>query len=115
MNDNDDPDSSSPQRETSAEERARKVILYVSSAYTIEELVVLVAQWQRDRIAWIAVVGVECDTAEQSIKALLSADAVNRSRFIMTSAHPNETLEEVIDFMLSLVAEYEGDVAIVEL
>jgi hypothetical protein len=95
-------------------ERARKVILCVSDPVA-EGLDALVAQWQRDRIAWIAVVGPNCAEVEHRIKAFLAADVANRARFVMTSAHPTETLEDVIDFMLSLVGEYEGDAAIVEM
>ena len=92
--------------------RARKVILCVSDGVG-DRLEPQVAQWIRDHIAWVAVVGFECDVVEARIDELVVR--ADRSRFIMTTAHPNETLEEVTDFMLALVGDYEGDVAIVVL
>jgi hypothetical protein len=108
MNDNDGPERGA------APERARKLILCVSASLDVE-LKPLVAQWQRDRIAWIAVIGAGCIEIERRIKSLLIADAANRAHFVMVTSHPTETIEEVADFMLSLVGEYEGDVAIVEI
>jgi hypothetical protein len=99
---------------TEIPERARKVILSLSSDIA-ERLPALVEQWVRDRIAWVAVVGHDCSAVENRIDALLVGDGADRARFMMTTAHPDETIEVVTDFMLSLVGEYEGDVAIVEL
>jgi hypothetical protein len=91
MNDNDDdqePDVGRP-------ERARKVVLSTSVGNE-DRLTALVAQWQRDRIAWVAIVGADCVAIEQRIKSLLAADAANRTRFVMTSSHPTETIEVAI-------------------
>ena len=92
---------------------ARKVIV-VTDRVAGDWLEPLVAQWVRDRIVWIAVVGPDCVAIEEHIDELVIGDGLDRGLFVMTTSHPNETLDDVTDFMLSLVGEYEGDVAIVE-
>ena len=95
-------------------ERARKVIL-VASEGTIDRLEPIVEQWIRDRIAWVAVVGFACAEIEDRIDWLLIGNDRDRSHFMVTTSHRDETLEEITEFMLSMVDDYEGDVAIVEL
>lgn len=93
--------------------RALKLILHTDRAPG-DWLQDPVSNWQLDGIAWIAVVGKHCAACEEMIRALIRASNPDRKRFIMITSHPDETLEAVSDFMLSLVDDYEGDVAIME-
>lgn len=97
-----------------ANARAAKVIAVLSDARAIDRLESHVERWRRDRIVWVALVGTDAVEARAVVNALIQRPGFDRSQFIMTSAHATESLEEVTDFMLSLVGEYEGDVAIVE-
>jgi hypothetical protein len=94
--------------------RARKVIATLADDRAIDRLPGLVERWRRDRIVWIAVIGTGCVAARAEIDALIRGPGFDRRHYIKTSAHPDESLDDVTEFMLSLVGEYEGDVAIVE-
>ena len=50
---------------------------------------------------------------EDIIDELVVGEGKN-DNFILTSSHPGETLEEVIEFARSLSLEYEGEVQVVE-
>lgn len=95
-------------------ERAAKVIAVLSDSRAIDRLEPHVERWRRDRIVWVALVGPDAVEARAQVNALIQKPGFDRTRFIMTSAHVTESLDEVTDFMLSLVGDYEGDVAIVE-
>lgn len=95
-------------------DRAAKVIAVLSDAHAVDRLESHVERWRQDRIVWVALVGPDAVEARARVNALIQKPGFDRTRFIMTSAHTTESLDEVTDFMLSLVGEYEGDVAIVE-
>ncbi len=100
--------------EETAGDRAAKVIAVLSDERAIDRLDGHVERWRRDRIVWVALVGPDAVEARARVNQLIQRPGFDRTRFIMTSAHATESLDEVTDFMLSLVGEYEGDVAIVE-
>jgi hypothetical protein len=50
----------------------------------------------RDGVALIAVVGNGCSEIEELIDELVVGDGSDKSRFIVTSCHPSETVEEVM-------------------
>lgn len=51
-----------------------------------------------ERVALIAVVGEGCEAVEEEIDWLIVGDGTDDSRFIVTSSHPGETLDEVAKF-----------------
>jgi hypothetical protein len=56
--------------------------------------------------------------AEQRDEVVISnghGDGSDSSRYILTSFHPDESLDEVIEFAKSLTGEYAGEVQVVEL
>lgn len=69
----------------------------------------------RNGVKLIAVVGRDCARIEDVIDEIVVGDGSDQSRFILTSSHANETLEDVIEFVASLAGEYEGEVEVVDL
>jgi hypothetical protein len=58
-----------------------------------------VAACIRDGVALIAIVGEGCREMEDLIDALIEANSSNENRFLVTtSSHPDETVEEVMEF-----------------
>lgn len=51
-----------------------------------------------DNVSLIAVVGVGCAQIEDEIDGLIVGDGSDDTRFITTSSHPDEPLDEVVDF-----------------
>ena len=57
-----------------------------------------------DGVILIAVFGCDSDKVEDMIDEVVVGDASDQSRFVMTSSHRNESLDEVLDF----VARYDA-------
>jgi len=64
----------------------------------------------RDGVALIAIVGEGCAEIEERIDQLIVGDGSDRSRFVVTSSHPGETIEEVMQF--ASIFDAGGDRAI---
>ena len=92
----------------------RKVVLHCPKGYRME-LDALVEQFIADGVAFVGVVGEDCSRVEDIIDELVVGDASDESRFILTSAHPGESVEDALKFARSLYAEYSGEVQLVEL
>lgn len=92
----------------------RKVVLHCTSTKR-SGLDELVEQFLRDGVKFVGVVGEECSFVEDLIDEIVVGDGVDDTRFILTSSHPNETLDKAIQFARSLTGEYAGDVQVVEL
>lgn len=69
----------------------------------------------RDRVTLIAVVGDNAAAVEDLIDALVVADGSDRGRFIVTSQHDGETLEEVMEFAAAFNASDGGSIQLVRL
>lgn len=52
----------------------------------------------RDQVALIAVWGPGCVEGEKQIDALVVGDGADDSRFVVTTSHPDESLEDVVEF-----------------
>ena len=74
----------------------------------------LVEDFLRDGVKMVAVVGTDCEKVETIIDELVVGEARDPSRFMLTSSHPGESLDQVLAFVSSLSAEYSGRVQIVE-
>lgn len=72
------------------------------SAYPLPEIKHLVERFLADGVQLVAIVGLGCATMEELIDELVVADAADPSRFVLTSSHPDESLEEVIEFVHTL-------------
>ena len=51
---------------------------------------------------------------EDIIDDLVVGDGSDPNRFILTSGHESESVEEALDFARSLTGEYAGEVQLVE-
>src|ERR1041385_194191 len=74
-----------------------------------------VEQCIRDGVKFIAVMGDDCARIEELIDELVVGYGSDDGRFILTSSHPDESHESVVEFALSLTGEYEGEIEVVEL
>jgi hypothetical protein len=75
----------------------------------------MVDDFIRDGVAFVGVVGEDCAKIEDIIDELVVGDGSDELRFILTSSHPGESVEDVFDFARSLTLEYEGEVQVVVL
>ena len=62
----------------------------------------------RDRVVLIAVVGANASEVHDQIDELIVSDGADAGRFILTSFHIDETLEEVLAFAKILEPESAG-------
>jgi hypothetical protein len=77
---------------------ARKVILHTPLANP-SKLDSFVEACLADGVVLIAVLGPDSDKVEDLIDELVVGDASDESRFVVTSSHRNESLDEVLDFV----------------
>ncbi len=66
-------------------------------------------------VSLIAVVGEGCRRIEDEIDALIVGDGSDDSRFITTSSHPGETLDQVVEFATGWWINAEGPTEVVRL
>jgi hypothetical protein len=69
----------------------------------------------RDGVTLIAIVGEGAGKIESLIDELVVGDGSDRSRFIVTTFHPDETVEEVIEYARSWDEERGQPVELVKL
>lgn len=93
---------------------AARIVLHCRSGYRAE-LDEMVEKFIRERVAFVGVVGEDCVKVEDIIDELVVGDGSDPSRFILTSSHPYETINEVVVFAESISVGSPGPVQIVEL
>jgi hypothetical protein len=76
---------------------ARRVILH-APPWNAQSLVDFVECCLRDGVVLVCVVGDDCRRVEDVIDELVVGDASDERRYIITTSHPNESLDEVRDF-----------------
>ena len=69
----------------------------------------------RDRVELIAVVGPDCENVHDLIDDVIIGDGSDTTRFIVTSWHTDEPLNDVLEFARDWTAKTEGQVQIVSL
>ena len=74
-----------------------------------------VEQCLRDGVQLIAVVGDGCADLEEEIDWIVVGDGLEPARYVTTSSHPDEPLEEVMEFAASWSCEGEEGVQEVRL
>ena len=75
---------------------AEKIVLNCRTGYR-PELVALVAQFAKDGVKFVGVLGPDCARVEDIIDDLCVGDG-SQPYFMVTTSHPNERIEEVIEF-----------------
>lgn len=93
---------------------ARKVVLHCPTGARFG-LAALVEQFLADGVAWVGAVGVDCGLVEDIIDEIVVGDGSDDSRFILTSAHPDASIAEVIEFGALVTSAGDGPVQVVEL
>jgi len=91
---------------------AKKIVLVSKSGYQLA-LDALVEQFIRDGVKFVGVVGEDCAKVEDIIDEIVVGDG-NNDNFILTSSHPGESVEEVIEFAHLLSLECVDEVQVVE-
>ncbi len=91
----------------------KKIVIHTRTGRT-DGLERLVAAFIRNGVRFVGVVGPDCSKIEEEIDELCVGDGSN-THYMLTSSHPNETLEEAVAFARSLAGEFEGEVELVEL
>ncbi|TWT12768.1 hypothetical protein [Reyranella sp. CPCC 100927] len=69
----------------------------------------------RDKVGLIAVVGDGCSEIHDLIDELVVGDGSDESRFIMTSFHSDETVQQVFEFVSAWQTERSEAVELVKL
>lgn len=90
-----------------------KVILNCRSGPD-EALAQFVEKCLSDGVRLVAVMGDRCQEIEDIIDELVAGDGSDESRFLLTSAHPGESVEDVLKFAASFTADYGDQIEIVE-
>ncbi|MEG3087109.1 hypothetical protein [Sphingomonas sp. PB4P5] len=62
----------------------------------------------RDGVRLISIADEDAELVELEVDLLVVGDGSNKSRFLVTSAHPGEPLDEVREFASSWLCEREG-------
>ena len=91
----------------------KKIILHCPKGYRMR-LDALVEDFIRDGVIFVGVVGEDCAKVEDIIDELVVGDG-SRDYDLLTSSHPNASIDDAVSFAKSLTGEYAGDVQIVEL
>ena len=93
---------------------AKKIVLYCPTGYEMR-LDALVEDFIRDGVIFVAVVGKDCAKVEEIIDELVVGNG-DRDYDLLTSSHPDESVEDAVQFAKSLTLEFEGqEVEIVEI
>lgn len=93
---------------------AKKVVLHCAAGYD-KRLDDMVEDFIRDGVVFVGVVGKDCEKVEDIIDELVVGMG-DRDYDLLTSSHPGESIDEVVEFAESLRLELEGlEVQVVEL
>lgn len=92
----------------------RKIVLQLPLSNP-DALAPFVEDCLRDGVTLIAVVGENAAAVEDLIDAFVIGDGSDPSRFIATSQHEGETLDEVMEFAAAFNASDGGSVQLVRL
>jgi hypothetical protein len=68
----------------------------------------------QDGVTFVGVVGDDCAKVEDIIDDLCVGDG-SSPYDMLTSSHPNESVEQAVSFARSLTLEFAGEVQVVEL
>jgi len=94
---------------------AKKIILHCPRGYRAE-LDAMVEAFIRDGVSFVGVVRKDCAKVEDIIDELAVGHGFDVTRYILTSSHPGESVDEAIAFAKALTGAFAGEeVQVVEL
>jgi hypothetical protein len=76
---------------------APKIILHCPISHSAD-LEGFVEQCLRDRVMLVAVLGEGAEALETAIDWIVVGEGTNDDRYLLTSAHPSHSIEEVLEF-----------------
>lgn len=89
-------------------------MLHCRSGNPTDGLAALVAEFVRDGVVFVGVVGAGCARVEESIDELVAGKGGDGERHILTSSHAGESLEEAVRFAESLTGDFAGEAQVIE-
>lgn len=92
----------------------RKIVLHCPKGY-LSRLDAMVDEFLKDGVIFVGVVGQDCAKVEDIIDELVVGDGSRHDRFILTTSHPGQTIDQAAEYARSLSLEYAGEVQIVDL
>ena len=92
--------------------RPKKIVLHCASGQP-PHLSTLVEEFIRDGVVFVGVVGRDCSHVENIIDELVVGDG-SHARHLLTSSHPDESVEQAVLFAESLTGEFAGDVHVLQ-
>ena len=90
---------------------AQRIVLH-APAWDSPALAEFVEACLRDRVVLVCVVGSDCARVEDVIDELVVGDGTDPSRFLTTTSHPDESLEDVKAFAEAWVVDVDRDVGV---
>jgi hypothetical protein len=90
----------------------KKIVLHCRTGYS-PRLDTLIEGFIRDGVIFIGVVGADCAKVEDIIDEIVVGDG-SRDYHMLTSSHPDESVEEAVCFADSLTGEFEGKAHVIE-
>ncbi len=75
----------------------------------------MVEDFLEDGVALVAFIGKDCAKIEDIIDELIVGNGSNSERFIVTTSHQDESLQDVVEFAESFSTDPVGKVQIIEL
>jgi len=93
---------------------SQKVVLHCPVGYRMV-LDALVEQFVADGVKFVGVVGQDCNLIEDIIDELVVGDGTDPTRFLLTSSHPGESIEDVVEFARCVSSAGDGEPQVVTL
>src|SRR5262245_49140197 len=85
---------------------SKKLVLHCPNGYDVR-LDAMVEEFIRDGVVFVGVVGKDCEKVEEIIDELVVGNG-GRSYELLTSSHPDESIDEALEFARSLTGKFEG-------
>ena len=90
----------------------KKIVLHCRNGYA-QRINSLVEEFIQDGVIYVGIVGVDCARVEEIVDELV-VGLGDRNYDLLTSSHPNKSVEDAVRFANSLTGTYEGASQIVE-
>jgi len=90
----------------------RKIVVHSTSGLR-PEFSTLVAEWINEGVVFLGIVGLDAAKLEDVADDVAVGDGSN-PYFLLTTSHPDESLEDAVEFAEMLTGEHAGPVRVVE-
>jgi len=100
--------------ETNQNSTAKKVILSTNKKYS-PEYKDLLAELVERKIELFCAIGEECEIWEEALDSACFNEKGKEIGFVVTTSHPNETLEEVKEFAKQWSGEGNSEIQIIKI